>query len=282
MSSHTEHVLSSSSEYDSNIVESEAEEQDEPTVLEYARFHGLCTDYLLEHPCVNNIPTPTSDCFEADIREPANSSGTDATASELRKERLTITKEAAFLLRTIHSLQQPSDKDLLLPSDNWRRAKTLQVEVPILTSDEELDLLNFGCTDTPSFSNLRIPFELVDVEEDEGFEWPMKYYEYPAQCDKQAKAEKLAISRDHLLFLGNMIKDHHKCADSEKIKEDCLNYTRVCVGAVVWTWLTTIEPGFPACLTTPPSTVTAIDTLCSFFARQPPRTALRRHEFCGL
>jgi hypothetical protein len=156
------------------------------------------------------------------------------------------------------------------------------VEVTILNSDEELDLLNFGCTDTPNFSSLSIPFELVDVEEDEGFEWPTKYYEYPAQCNKQVKAEKLAISRDNLLFLGNMIKDHHKLEDSEKTKEDYLNYTRVCVSTVVWTWLITIEPGFPAFLTTPPSTVTAIDTLCSFFARQPPRAALRRYEFCGI
>jgi hypothetical protein len=225
---HAEHDSSSSSEYDSDIVDLDFEEQEDPTVLEYARFHGLCTDYLLEQPHIKDVPIPSNDCFESDLRDHADSSLTNNAASELTKERLTVDKEVALLLRAIQQQQVP-DEYTLLPSDDWRRAKKLKVEVPILKSDEELDLLSFGCTDTPSFSKLRIPYELIDVEKDEGFEWPKKYSDYPAQCNKQARAAKLSVSRDDLLFLGDMVKDHWTPEVSEQIKEESLKYMRVCV-----------------------------------------------------
>jgi len=228
MSLHTEHNSSMTSEYDANNINLDSEEQEDPTVLEYARFHGLCTDYLLEQPCIDDIPIPSSDCFEADLRDPVDFSVTNDVASDLTKERLTVNKEVALLLRAIQPLEMP-DGNTLQPSDGWRRAKRLKVEVPVLRSDEELDLLNFGCTDIPSFSKIRIPYELVDVEKDEGVEWPKKYYDYPAQCDKKARVEKLAISRDDLVFLGDMVKDHWTPDVSEHIKEESLEYMRVCV-----------------------------------------------------
>ena len=228
MSPHAEHDSSSSSEYDSDIVDLDFKEQEDPTILEYARFHGLCTDYLLEQPRINDIPIPSNECFESNLRDPVDCSVTNDAASELTKERLTVDKEVVLLLKAIQQQQGPNEYTLL-PSDDWRRAKRLKVELPILKSDEELDLLNFGCTATPSFSKLRIPYELVDVENDEGFEWPKKYFDYPAQCHKQARVEKLAISRDDLLFLGDMVKDHWTPDVSEQIKEDSLKYMRVWV-----------------------------------------------------
>lgn len=213
--------------FDADSIELDLEER-EPTVLEYARFHGLCTDYSLGSPCVDTILIPSSDSLEIDLQYTTDCSNTNS-ASELTKERLTLNKEAAFLLKTVHLVQQQAPNDVQLPSDHWRRAAKLKQEVPILRSDPGLDLVKFGNTDIPSLTNSKIPFEIINVENDEGFEWPIKYYAYPAQYDDQAKSEKLKIPRKHIIFLQDAVKDHHTPEDSEGIKEYSLNYTRVCM-----------------------------------------------------
>ncbi|KAF2799016.1 hypothetical protein K505DRAFT_391227 [Melanomma pulvis-pyrius CBS 109.77] len=215
--------------FDADSIELDLEvEEREPTVLEYARFHGLCTDHSLAPPCLDAILVPTSDNLETDLQYTTDCSNTNSV-SELTKERLTLNKEAAFLLKTVHLMQQQVPKDVELPSDHWRRAARLKQEVPILRSDPELDLMKFGNTDIPSLTNSKIPFEVINVENDEGFEWPVKYYVYPAQTHEQAKSEKLKIPRKHIVFLQEAVKDHHTPEDSERIKEYSLDYTRVCM-----------------------------------------------------
>src|SRR6185295_13941652 len=111
--------------------------------------------------------------------------------SELTKERLSLSKDAALLLKSICLMQKAPENEILPHSDDYRRASRLKQEAPVLRSDPELDLLHFGSTDIPSFSDLRIPFEIIDTENNEGFEWSTAYLAYPAQCDERAKTEKL-------------------------------------------------------------------------------------------
>jgi hypothetical protein len=70
-------------------------EDEEPSVLEYARAYGLCRDYTQEQPVIDQIPTYD---YQADLESPSDVPLANP-AAELTKERLTISKETAFLPR---------------------------------------------------------------------------------------------------------------------------------------------------------------------------------------
>jgi hypothetical protein len=201
-------------------------EDEEPSVLEYARAYGLCRDYTQEQPVIDQIPTYD---YQADLESPSDVPLANP-AAELTKERLTISKETASLLKEVLSMgRMPDDAPLDITEDsNSKRASRLKQEVPLLSTDPELDLLEFGSTAIPILRDLNIPLEVVDLENGEGLEWPHKYFEYPKIWDDRIKAEKLVISKDDLRFLQDAIRDLWVPEDSRQVKEGCLSYKRVC------------------------------------------------------
>ncbi|KAF2279047.1 uncharacterized protein EI97DRAFT_431268, partial [Westerdykella ornata] len=122
------------------------------------------------------------------------------------RERLTVSKDAALLLKSMLAMRAVPEDGLPLDSC-WKRMSPLNLELPLLHSDNETDLQEFGNTDVPSFSNIRLPLETVDDEKDEGLGWPAAYLEYPKIHDAECQAEKLAVSRGVLLFLQKVIHD---------------------------------------------------------------------------
>ncbi|KAF3042837.1 hypothetical protein E8E11_005366 [Didymella keratinophila] len=190
---------------------------EEPSVLEYAREQGICVDYTTELPRLSDICLELKDALDQNPRDPFEQDCTNATtaAQELTKERLALNKEAAFLLKTVLTLQEPPRDDPL--TADARQTRDLKQELPVLQTDAELDLLHFGTRVEPDFRDLRtqIPSEDLDDENDEGFGWPAKYSAYPAQCDVKVKNEKLAMTRDALAFLHNAVKDDYSAQDEE-------------------------------------------------------------------
>ncbi|KAF2829366.1 hypothetical protein CC86DRAFT_346064 [Ophiobolus disseminans] len=195
------------------------EEEEEPSALDYARQHALCKPYYNEQPLAGNLPTPPRDDFDQD---PWDESTTN-TIHTLTKERLTVNKDAVLLLKTVHEFRDEPSSEILIPPPR-RCARELKQELPVLRTDNELDMLSFGCTDMPDLTQLRIPFEVVNVENDEGFDWPAKYFSYPTQCEAQIKAEKLAVSRNVLVYLQEAIRDSYAPGDLEKLREEQLGY----------------------------------------------------------
>jgi hypothetical protein len=195
------------------------------SALDYARFHRLCRSYDSETLQTHDILAQSNDTFDFDLNNPSDEIIAN-TASALIKERLVVSKDAVLLLKTVHDLQQAT-LDEVLTTDRRQWMLSLKQELPVLRTDNELDLLNFGSVVMPSFSNLKIPFELVDQESDEGFEWPVKYLKYPAQCAGQLKVEKLVVSREVLIRLQDAVSDPYSLMDHEKITEDSLNYKPV-------------------------------------------------------
>ncbi|OAG10236.1 uncharacterized protein CC84DRAFT_1138602 [Paraphaeosphaeria sporulosa] len=198
----------------------------EPTVLEYARFHGLCSDFTHELPqCYNNVSI-SDETFDRDLQDPKDVLALTNPADELKRERFAVTKEAAMILKSAISLAA-APHDLPLLANEKMRILNLKLEVPILRTDNELDLLEFGSAVMPSFDDLKIPLVPIDEENEEGLEWPSRYSGYPAQCTDRAKSEKLGVSRETLLHLQNAIKDFHLLEDSENIKQEALSYRKV-------------------------------------------------------
>jgi hypothetical protein len=200
-------------------------DDEELSVLDYARRHKLCEPYNTGKLHVGILPALLNDDLDRDLCDLSNDSITN-TINALARERLAVSKDAVLLLRTIHELQQaPQKEEVNVERRQWMIS--LRQELPVLRPDTELDMLNFGSIAMPNFRDLKIPFEIIDEDRDEGFAWPAKYLAYPAQCDERIKAEKLAVSRDVLLHLQDSISDSYTSEDDNKIKEGGLRYKPV-------------------------------------------------------
>jgi hypothetical protein len=198
---------------------------EELNVLDYARRHKLCVPYNIGTLHFGSLPALTNDDLDRDLCDLSNDSITNTT-NALTRERLAVSKDAVQLLKTVHELQQaPQKKEVNVGRRQWML--NLRQELPVLRTDNELDMLNFGSVAMPNFRDLKMPIEIVDEDRDEGFSWPAKYLAYPAQCDERIKAEKLTVSRDVLLHLQDSISDSYTPEDDENIEEEGLRYRPV-------------------------------------------------------
>jgi hypothetical protein len=252
----------------------------EPTVLEYARLHGISKDYALEGPslrCVLKIP---DEDFKKDFYDPADSRLWNASLNELTRERLAVTRESALLLRSVHLLSETPDYSQLLP-DKRKLVLGSKQEVSLLRHDNELDMLHFGSVETPRFDNLRIPLEPIDAENDEGLEWPSSYSAYPAQCYERAKVEKLEVPRDTLVYLQKTTKGHLVRHDVEKSITEELIHERVSASHDTVRRLTVSERTIATSHSATASSVTTNDTLHSIFTYELASTSFGRFKLYG-
>ncbi|KAH7068828.1 hypothetical protein BKA63DRAFT_545557 [Paraphoma chrysanthemicola] len=198
------------------------QDDDELTALAFARHYGLCRPYDEELLPICDLPAPYVDDFDQNLGMPSVTAIDDAV-STLTKERLMVNKEAALLLKDVHDLQEnlPVEPQ---PTAQWKRTRSLKQEVPLLRTDNDVDLLNFGRVVAIDFRDLKIPCEVVDEANDEGFQWPAKYLTYPAQVNAQIKAEKLVVSKDVLLYLQDILRDSQTPEDFEKLRAESFNY----------------------------------------------------------
>ncbi|KAJ6191864.1 hypothetical protein J3E72DRAFT_413390 [Bipolaris maydis] len=198
--------------------------QDELCPLEYARAQGLCIDYTTEPLPFPKLDVLSTTALDESLFSLSESSTTDI-ASTLTKERLTVKRDAVLLLKTIYAYQEEPSVSRF-QTDNRKCILDLKPELPVLQSDHDIDMMNFGSVVPPDFRNLNIPSELVNEQNEDGFEWPTVYHTYPAQCDAQAKTEKLAVSRSTLLHLQEAIRDAYVPEDSEVLKAEDKIYNR--------------------------------------------------------
>lgn len=208
---------------------------EELSILEYAREQGICIDYTTELPSPgaiyrelkntvslnNTIDQDPPDCFEDDFTNAIIAS------QELAKDRLTVNQEAAYLLKTVVTLREPSHDDVL--TADARQTRDLKLDLPVLQTDAELDLLHFVTRDEPDFKTLRTQLvpEDIDEENDEGLGWPTKYSASPAQCDAKVKSEKLAMTRDALAFLQEAVEGDVSRQDEDLLMAEEMARTRV-------------------------------------------------------
>jgi hypothetical protein len=192
---------------------------EELSVLEYAREQGICVDYTTELPRYIEICLSLKDTVDLGLQDPFEHDLANAARAtcELTNERLSLNKEAALILRSILTLRDRPDDDLL--TADARQTRDLKQELPILQTDAELDMLQFGRKIEPDLRvvKARLPSEDLDEENDEGFGWPTKYATYPAQCDARIRSERLGITKDALTFLQNAVTDHFSAQDEEEL-----------------------------------------------------------------
>lgn len=210
----------------------EEEEVEEQSVLEYAREQGICVDYTTELPRLVDICLSLRDSLDLDLWDPLDDDLANAVtaADELVKRRipLAVSKETAYILRSLRAVDTPLTSRRLA-EDGLQRIRELKQELPVLETDVDLDMLAFGTKSEFSLGDLknRLTSEDLDEENDEGFGWPAKYFDYPAQCDARIKSEKLAVTKEALKILESVMCDQFTPEDNAKFMAEALEMRRV-------------------------------------------------------
>lgn len=166
--------------------------------------------------------------LESSLDDPPRLVHIDLANVKVPEERLAVDADAASILASIAESvkHSPSHSDQNLGVDR-HRVRRMKHELPLLRSDHELDVLRFASPIVPDLENAFLPLETVDVEEDEGLEWPSSYYALPDEVDQKSKSEKIEASKDDFLFLRDALKVHLEGVEDGAFEVDDLLYKRV-------------------------------------------------------
>ncbi|KAF2083502.1 hypothetical protein K490DRAFT_19400, partial [Saccharata proteae CBS 121410] len=197
----------------------------EPSVLEYARYHGICADYVSDRPLdPDQFPTPPIFLLQ-DFEDPPYAIAVRLPPGFSSNERLGVGAAAMGLLKVACKMPDLPPPDELVP-DVFPSLRELKQELPLLKTDVEMDMLNWAKPAKPDFGSVNLPFEHVDEENDEGISWPKRYYDVSGEQQVRIEAERLAVSKDILRFLQNSLKVGYGPEDEQQVIEANLTYKR--------------------------------------------------------
>lgn len=187
--------------------EDEDEGLDVDTPLEYARFHGLCRDYEMDHPLRSRlVPSPTPDARRG-LEEPSNVQSwrcSEVVGEEIQEsvanERWDIDKETAALLLEVLALEKQSGGDEL-EGVNGVEIRPLRLELPLLAGDHDFEMIALRRRNEVRLSGAGVePFPL-DVEKNEGMAFSKAAIDDKHRLDQSLAGEKLDVSKEALKFL---------------------------------------------------------------------------------
>lgn len=177
--------------------------ENEPSILDYARYYGISKNHLEVDPLQQGLVPPLDEPqppLQLNTETPWLQLSPSITAPP--RERLTAVKEASALLAVTHPKQYDDlvlDAVDLFPTYRIRQSK---VELPLLRSDHEMDMRHFVHRIEPNLAEEFIPFEKVDDEQDEGLEWPSYCYAWPDLYFRTAQNERLEVGRDVFAYMN--------------------------------------------------------------------------------
>ena len=97
----------------------------------------------------------------------------------------------------------------------------MKLELPMLSTDHELDMSEFAKSVIPDLINEHLPLESLDEEADEGMSWPSAFTDLLDDVFQRFKAEKVVvlgyliihISKRRLYDLRTLLtcKTQHSC-----------------------------------------------------------------------
>lgn len=218
-----------SDEHGSDSASSLAEEDAEPdleTPLEYARFHGLCRDCEADHPLSREgIPFPPADlCSVAD--EPEGVLFPDALIAEVHdslNERLDVDKEAAnFLMSILRTCKQNEGDRLRVDLAEWN-PKRLKLELPVLASDHEVDMITVRRRNEVKLTSRGIePFQR-DKEKGESFAFSSSEINDKHRLDGELQNEKLDVGKE-TVELFRQLRDLTSSKEVDHANEAYISY----------------------------------------------------------
>ncbi|KAL2433301.1 Phosphatidate phosphatase APP1 [Exophiala dermatitidis] len=178
-----------------------------PSVLEYARFHGLSTDHrsenLLAHLChVSRSPEQETAADNARLLEAT----LGTLASPVDEPRLQLGhRETRLLAESIADVRPAIDWNIILPDPyRWRK---LRIEEPLLATDHDLDVAAFRRDAASRFNPRALLKNCVSLQTapDEQFkdEWTDKDGDHSLNdIQRKLNNEKLQVTRESLKILA--------------------------------------------------------------------------------
>lgn len=204
-----------------NLPDMSIRDDDQPSLLDYARFHGLAADHLQQ----NILTFISSDALRSDE---------DAILSDFRlpdvaeipaEPKFQLNSKAISLLAS--SIRPPPPPKLTNDPSDHHKVKNLKMELPLLRTDHDTDmkkLLHRMPVKLPAW-NL-VPIE-VDEESGEGLAWPQEIVGLAAVWDRRAAKEKLQTTREVLKALQDTLRSVYTAQTQEEIIAKGSIFTRV-------------------------------------------------------
>lgn len=167
--------------------------------LEYARFHGLCRDYDMDHPLYSSlIPLAQEDLSQV-ADEPEGALFPEALMAEVHdslNERLDVDKEAASFLMSILKTCKQDESEQIRIDPAILILKRLKLELPVLANDHEFDMITLRRRHEVKLTSKGIePFEL-DTEKGESLLFSSAEINDKRRLDSELQNEKLDISKE--------------------------------------------------------------------------------------
>ncbi|KAF4554743.1 Hypothetical protein D9617_3g018110 [Elsinoe fawcettii] len=198
-------------------------DDDDLSVLEYARNHKLCRDYTKES-ILNALDLPPADLHFVDHLIFKDDYLPDLLQINLpvNNERLSIDRAAAAILRD--SIDFISETNVSDDTSIWSR-RAFKFECPILQTDEVLDSRNFFArftVDTPSISAQIKSLTPEASPESTKLHWPLLEADLVERVTRAVSNTSFKIDVASLLFL----KDAVRTSSSPVPEDDHFEYVR--------------------------------------------------------
>ncbi|KAK2746993.1 hypothetical protein FQN57_002565 [Myotisia sp. PD_48] len=187
----------------------------EPSLLEYARFHGVAQDHLAPdlRELISSLVEEPCDELDEDIFQEAKS-GALNVLKEIQTEKLSISKASAAFLSSITNPRFAVRDSLDTKYTPKRQQKPqLKLDLPLLRSDNELDLISWRNQASLDKLELDLPLEVVDEENDEGIGFPTYFADLATDIKSQVAQEKLSCSPSTLRYLQGIMSYRTKKFD---------------------------------------------------------------------
>jgi hypothetical protein len=215
-----------------------SEEEEEISPLEYARRTGLTCNPRAELPPLSYLAALARDIGE---------SLTDDShlhqfhfLSYSTDERLSISRDAAQLLACISNAGKEETIDSIGHSlISKKHSKNRRLELPLLKTDHDTDCKEFIKREgfEIRLKDVKLPLEMVDDDENEGLDFPEKFWNKGSEILEQIETEKISVTMDGMKYLQGMLAHDWDEIDEEAIWASVHNYKRVgYVGVTFCQW----------------------------------------------
>ena len=198
-------------------------------MIRYARYYGL-HEYQREENLINIVAQilPTQD-IQASAVDFEGAPVPDVSKISYCNEKLELPKGSAlFLQDVLASVAEPAQGHSL---DGHKRYKHLRLELPMLRTDHELDVVDF-MNDRHIYCCLEdVPKQKynVDEEADEGLTWPKRYQNLSKILNQQLRSERLEISSKSLGLLASVMDSSNGQSNGDVALDEDIKYRRVCI-----------------------------------------------------
>jgi hypothetical protein len=172
--------------------------------LEFARLHGLCEDFTTTRPLELCAISLKLENIVQELEDPPGGFHLDPSIHFYHPEKLEMPKEVQAFMQS--TLNPPNNSFLEAIPVKKPYSKFLKVEVPLLTTDNELDVLHFGQRAVPNLHDMIFPHEDIQKENDEGLEWPSAYLDLPQNYQQKIEEDKFEADKSASKYLLSVIR----------------------------------------------------------------------------